>query len=1180
MTPNGAIELTGLQAFGSDRMLELANVMESIEAKFQDDLDPNVYNRFVKDLLTAIDKSTGLLANTYKLNGDGTMSPQQRFWSGNQISQTKGLGLLNTPSNLWSEVIRFGADSLDSVIEYIAENYTHKLSNDITTYAPKDSAISLAYREGLNEDNKYVGEDLGKLLQFLDAGKDLTKISDMPDILTSALHALSETQWYDVLSDDSDFNQLIDAWENSKQQSSDIKQLVPLIEKVFGGLSVNNTSSDKQLGDEYTFQTSANRSLADKKAELRTLIAQRNAQAQSPAQSTLFATSDLQKEIITILRSGVKVDGQIFKETVIEKTEVQMPVPEPKKEKEERPPMEQSKQEKQAQEALNKEVDDATVKIDSTGKQTINTIQKIGAETAKITKITEDGVTKSTVELSNKYEVAMKSLFGKMQGMDSNFLFGADPSALEGDTLTEAQNMLLKYIDTYYKLSDAIQSYKNATTDTDKSKWQEEINQLQPALDSYENRLLSIAKTSQSFLGGNTPFAFMDGAQASNAIEYLKLLAMETESSAVAFAGAYNEGRKLVYDVLQDGIIKQYALEVDEATGNVRKLEVSEKALVNAFQNVNKVARQSEDLKHMYQIDGVNQDSDAMREYSTILENYKIQKQKMLEFSQEIWDQAREENKLVSLEEQNELYARSQEVLRLGNLVKSRYKQIATERDSVKGMGNFLLDEDGNAKGNLKDLMRNQLSAIADENTMTLDNVSFDSVSKVLTADLVDLLGNITKVKMQYKELMDTVIVTSDRSTASVDKTTASMDKLDASIRVALDNNFINKNMQAYKNYEAEVTKLAQMIFDMSNGTIAYNEENVQAWQAQRQAVIQMGQALVDVAKINNAKSIRGVSAVETQKNKKIAIEGAIEGMSPEAQSNVKYQAYISAYNKLIDLREKYKALGTLSNEKNQEELLKEASAVNKLAMEIEKLIQKSAQVNPDDNRAVNNVDNIEAEMKSWAEISEKGIKERWKFNSEAMSATYMLKDENNIVHEMAITYDELNQVMSRTEVQHYRVRTGMETFLDSLKAKFQEVARYTLSFGSLYKVWNVIRQGVAYVKDIDVALTELKKVTDETDATYDAFLKTMSKTAGTVGSTTSELTTMAAEWRRLGYSIEEAGELAESTAILLNVSEFNDATKATEALISTMQAFQYTADESQRVVDILNEVGKFIARR
>lgn len=54
---------------------------------------------------------------------------------------------------------------------------------------------------------------------------------------------------------------------------------------------------------------------------------------------------------------------------------------------------------------------------------------------------------------------------------------------------------------------------------------------------------------------------------------------------------------------------------------------------------------------------------------------------------------------------------------------------------------------------------------------------------------------------------------------------------------------------------------------------------------------------------------------------------------------------------------------------------------------------------------------------------------------------------------------------------------------------------------------------------------------------------------------------------------MEESAKLAENTAILLNVSEFDDATEASEALISTMQAFSYTANESQHVVDILNEV-------
>ena len=146
--------------------------------------------------------------------------------------------------------------------------------------------------------------------------------------------------------------------------------------------------------------------------------------------------------------------------------------------------------------------------------------------------------------------------------------------------------------------------------------------------------------------------------------------------------------------------------------------------------------------------------------------------------------------------------------------------------------------------------------------------------------------------------------------------------------------------------------------------------------------------------------------------------------------------------------------------------------------------------------------------------------------------------------------------------------------------SKFKELWIYAASRFGVDEIIQGIRTGIQYVREIDAALTELKKVTDETDATYDAFLSSMSKTASVVGSTVSELTTMASEWARLGYSIEEAGMLAESTAVLLNVSEFESATEASEALISTMQAFSYAADDSQHVVDILNEVGKLIARR
>ena len=154
------------------------------------------------------------------------------------------------------------------------------------------------------------------------------------------------------------------------------------------------------------------------------------------------------------------------------------------------------------------------------------------------------------------------------------------------------------------------------------------------------------------------------------------------------------------------------------------------------------------------------------------------------------------------------------------------------------------------------------------------------------------------------------------------------------------------------------------------------------------------------------------------------------------------------------------------------------------------------------------------------------------------------------------------------------------ETFLQAITRKTKEIFTYFSGSSIIYKAINEVQKGIQYVRDIDTALTELKKVTDETEESYDKFLKTAAKTADKVGSTIKEVVSSTADWARLGYSMEEAANLAESTSVLLNVSEFSSIDDATSALISTMQAFGYAAKDSMHVVDVMNEIGKFIACR
>ena len=148
------------------------------------------------------------------------------------------------------------------------------------------------------------------------------------------------------------------------------------------------------------------------------------------------------------------------------------------------------------------------------------------------------------------------------------------------------------------------------------------------------------------------------------------------------------------------------------------------------------------------------------------------------------------------------------------------------------------------------------------------------------------------------------------------------------------------------------------------------------------------------------------------------------------------------------------------------------------------------------------------------------------------------------------------------------------EGFFESTKRKMGEITSYFTGMAMISRVTGELRKGIQYIRDIDLALTELKKVTDETEETYDKFLDTASKTAAKVGSTIKEVVSSTADFARLGYTLKEAAVFAESAQILMNVSEFTDVSRATDTLISAVQAFGYTAETSMEVVDLLNMIG------
>ena len=223
---------------------------------------------------------------------------------------------------------------------------------------------------------------------------------------------------------------------------------------------------------------------------------------------------------------------------------------------------------------------------------------------------------------------------------------------------------------------------------------------------------------------------------------------------------------------------------------------------------------------------------------------------------------------------------------------------------------------------------------------------------------------------------------------------------------------------------------------------------------------------------------------------------------------------------------------------------------------------------------------NLETSMRSYLQTLQLGNVENVKFDNVHKRLTGTLRTSSTTVADLEMKYNDATKSLYLYNKQERESLTGLPAFIKGFKGKIGSILQYTASITSIYRVISTLRQGVTYIREIDSALTELRKVTNETEETYDRFLNTAAKTADKVGSTIKEVVSSTADWARIGYSLEEATALAESTAVLLNVSEFQSIDEATSALTSTLQAFSYTAEQSMDVVDVLNEVGKLVARR
>lgn len=138
-------------------------------------------------------------------------------------------------------------------------------------------------------------------------------------------------------------------------------------------------------------------------------------------------------------------------------------------------------------------------------------------------------------------------------------------------------------------------------------------------------------------------------------------------------------------------------------------------------------------------------------------------------------------------------------------------------------------------------------------------------------------------------------------------------------------------------------------------------------------------------------------------------------------------------------------------------------------------------------------------------------------FDKNAKNLNVTFKDHDGLIKQVTLSYDHMTgSIAAGTPV----VKTAQSIwagFADGLKARFKSLIQYLTIFVSYYRIIGMFKKGIGYVRELDTALTEMRKVSDETVATLRKFQDASFDIANSVGTTGKQIQNSTADFMRLG---------------------------------------------------------------
>ena len=288
-------------------------------------------------------------------------------------------------------------------------------------------------------------------------------------------------------------------------------------------------------------------------------------------------------------------------------------------------------------------------------------------------------------------------------------------------------------------------------------------------------------------------------------------------------------------------------------------------------------------------------------------------------------------------------------------------------------------------------------------------------------------------------------------------------------------------------------------------------------------------------------------------------------------------------YQKLDALRKKHQELknSDMISEEQRQELFEQMRSVNMMTEAIGELVSEYQKLSGDNITVIgSNSLGADAGLKAYEQqlrqtvmTATNGKAQIKGFDAATKTLTYTVKTGQHEFTEYTAAVRRADGAL--VSVQGATKRT--ETFMEATMRKMKEISSYMSGMSVISRLGQELRRGIQYVREIDLALTELRKVTDETEEEYDQFLKTAAKTGARLGTTISAVTEATSTFAKLGYEMSQATEMAEAAIVYKNVGDNIESTEdAADSIISTMKGFGMEASEAMAIVDRFNEV-KFL---